>query len=298
MTARRRGATPVRQEVASRERRSRDHVRINLALWQAQSARYDRRHRKALGGSGSMAWGLWRIPESELRLLGDPRGRDVLEIGCGAARWSIALARRGARVVGLDLSSAQLARAALLSQESGERLRLVRGDAEQLPFPASIFDLAFCDWGAMTFCDPHRTVPEVARVLRPGGRLVFATSSPLRTITQNRRTDRIHRRLLYDYFGMRRVDYPGEVNFQLPYGEWIRLFGENGLRVESLTETRPPTGRRSTYLTPTEARWARRWPLESIWQVRKWASDPGRAPARKGRPRSTPGGGRRTTRNV
>ena len=47
---------------------------------------------------------MWQLPESELRVLGDVSGRDVLEFGCGAAQWSIALAAQGARV-GDDLSS-------------------------------------------------------------------------------------------------------------------------------------------------------------------------------------------------
>jgi SAM-dependent methyltransferase len=216
-----------------------------------------------------MAWGFWRIPESKLRALGAPRGRDFLEIGCGAARWSIALAGKGARAVGLDLSRAQLAHGARLLPRSGARVSLVRGDAERLPFRAASFDVVFCDWGAMTFCDPNLTVPEAARVLRPGGRLVFATSSPLRNLAQDRRTGRISPKLRYDYFGMHRIDYRGEVNFQLPYGEWIRLFSAHGFVVESLTETQPRRRVRTPYLGPSESAWARHWPLESIWQVRR-----------------------------
>lgn len=216
-----------------------------------------------------MSWGLWRIPESKLQLLGNPKGRDILEFGCGAARWSIALANRGARVVGIDLSSAQLAHARRLVREAGQRVRLVRGNAERLPFASDSFDIVFCDWGAMTFCDPFQTVPEAARVLRTGGRLVFANSSPFRSLAENRRGYRIGRRLLYDYFGMHRIEYKLEVNFQLPYGEWIRLFGKNGLVVESLTELRQSSRQKSTYLTGTESEWARHWPIESIWQARK-----------------------------
>jgi SAM-dependent methyltransferase len=216
-----------------------------------------------------MAWGLWRVPESRLRALGNPRGRDTLEVGCGAARWSIALAGRGARAVGLDFSSEQLAHAAALNRRARHRVRLVRGDAERLPFGSATFDLVFCDWGALTFCDPYRTIPEASRVLRPGGRLVFATSSPFRSVSQHRRSDRMHRGLLYDYFDLHRIRYPGEVNFQLPYGEWVRLFSENGFVVESLNETRPRPGDRSAYLNRSESAWARRWPLEAIWQVRK-----------------------------
>jgi ubiquinone/menaquinone biosynthesis C-methylase UbiE len=216
-----------------------------------------------------MAWGLWRIPESKLQLLDSPRGRDFLELGCGAARWSIALAKRGARVTGIDLSSAQLAHASRLLRASRSRVRLVRGNAERLPFVAQSFDVVFCDWGAMLFCDPHRTVPEAARVLRPGGQLVFATSSPFRNLAENRHGYRIGRKLLYDYFELSRIEYQKEVNFQLPYGEWIRLFSENGFMVESLTEYRPRGTDSSSYLGKTEETWARHWPLESIWKVRK-----------------------------
>ena len=66
-----------------------------------------------------------------------------------------------------------------------------------------------------------------------------------------------------------RIEYPNEIDFQLSYGEWVRLFAENGLVVESLIETRPRKGERSPYLSADETKWARRWPLESIWRVRK-----------------------------
>ena len=281
------GALPAqrRRRVADRPSRGDGHLRRNLALWEGTSDEYDRRHRTALGGKRSMAWGLWRIPESSLRALGDPRGREMIELGCGAARWSLALARAGARPVAIDVSPAQLAHARRILRRSKENVPLVRCDAERLPFRASSFDVAFCDWGALTFCDPHRAVPEAARVLRPGGRLVFSTSSPLRTLAQHRRTDRLGARLLYDYFDLDRVEYrEGEVNFQLPYGEWIRLFAENGLVVDGLIETRPPRGARSSYLTRAEEQWARRWPLEAIWRLRKTET-----PQRKSRSQRVPG---------
>jgi ubiquinone/menaquinone biosynthesis C-methylase UbiE len=245
------------------------HIRKNLANWQHQSNWYDRRHAAVLGGRKAMAWGNWRVPESRVRALGNPRGRDILEMGCGAARWSIALAKRGARAVGLDLSSAQLAHARRLVRKSGGKVRLVRGNAERLPFMPGSFDLVFCDWGAMTFCDPLRTVPEAARVLRPGGRLVFVTASPFCTVAEERRKYHFGRKLRYDYFGMHRIEYRLEVNFQLPYGEWIRLFTNNGFTVESLTEYQPGPRDKSSYLNRNGEAWSRHWPLESLWQVRK-----------------------------
>jgi ubiquinone/menaquinone biosynthesis C-methylase UbiE len=259
-----------------RSGRRASHVRANLELWQRQSASYDTRCAAVLGGRKAMAWGLWRVPESDLGLLGDPKDRDILEVGCGGARWSIALADAGARPVGLDLSPAQLGHARRLVRMSGARVRLVRGNAEELPFDASTFDIVFCDWGAMTFCDPHRTVPEAARVLRLGGRLVFATSSPFRIVAQHLGRDRMVPHLLRDYFGMHRVTYrEGEVNFVLPYGEWIRLFASHGFVVERLIETHPKRHAPSAYLHPSDTEWGRHWPLEAIWQVRK--AEPNRA---------------------
>lgn len=252
-----------------RSPRASDHIRTNLALWERTHDGYDRRHRRSLGGRKARAWGFWRVPEDELGLLGEVEGRDVLELGCGAGRWSIALAREGARAVGLDLSAGQLGRAASLARRTPTRPAFVRGNAEHVPFRDGAFDVVFCDWGAMTFADPYRTVPECARLLRRGGVLAFSTSSPFRDLCHDPTTDRIGRRLSRDYFGLHRLAYPHEINFQLGYGEWIRLFRENGLSVDSLSETRPPSRRKSTYLSARESAWGRRWPLECIWKARR-----------------------------
>ncbi len=246
-----------------------DHIRTNLRLWERQAKAYDRRFEKVLAGPSAMSWGFWRIPEATLQLLGPLRGRRILELGCGAARWSSALAGRAGRVVGLDLSTVQLARARSLSRRTSRGADLIRANAERLPFSDASFDIVFSDWGAMTFCDPFRTVPEAARVLDSGGRLVFATSSPFRAVAQDRRTDHLGHALRYDYFGLHRLDYAKEVNFTLPDSGWVRLFREAGLAVESLDEPCPPASRRSRYLSGAEERWARRWPLESIWVATK-----------------------------
>jgi ubiquinone/menaquinone biosynthesis C-methylase UbiE len=247
------------------------HVRHNRAVWDRVSAWYEGRHARSLSGPSAAAWGLFRVPESRLRLLGPTRGRAILELGCGAARWSGTLVRRGARPTGLDFSWAQLTRARELQRESGHRFPLVRGNAERLPFRDAAFDLVFCDWGAMTFSDPMRTVPECVRVLRSGGRFVFATASPFRYVTLDLARDRQSRRLVRPYFGSHRIDLGSDsaVEFQLPYGTWISLFRNHGLTVDRLVETRAAPGQRSTYLSRSDADWGRSWPLEVIWSLVK-----------------------------
>ncbi|HZU12489.1 MAG TPA: class I SAM-dependent methyltransferase [Chloroflexota bacterium] len=252
----------------------RQHERRNRAMWNRQSDEYESKHAATLSGEHVMAWGLWRIPEAELNVLGDVRGKDILELGCGAARWSIALAQAGARPVGLDLSSRQLDHARARQSEAGASFPLVEASAENIPLPDASFDIVFCDWGAMTFSDPYRTVPEVGRVLRPGGLFAFSGATPISFICENVPEDRLTRTLINDYFGLHSIDWGDEVDFQIPYGEWIRLFRRSGFIVEDLIETRPDEGQTSSYRDAEQNEWARHWPMESIWRVRKAVSTP------------------------
>src|SRR5205807_278913 len=105
-------------------------------------------------------WGIWGIPESELRLLPDIANRDAVELGCGTAYVSAWLARRGARVVGIDTSPRQLATARSLQSEHSLRFPLILADAEHVPLADTSFDLAISEYGAAIWCDPYAWIPE------------------------------------------------------------------------------------------------------------------------------------------
>jgi SAM-dependent methyltransferase len=213
---------------------------------------------------------VWQLPESQLRVLGDVREKDVLELGCGAAQWSIALDAMGARVTGLDLSAAQLEHARALMAAAGADFPLVCASAESTPFADGSFDIVFCDHGAMTFADPHRTVPEAARLLRADGLLAFSMSTPILDLAWAAGAEHPGERLVHDYWDMHALEEPGEpVAFQLPYGAWIGLFRESGLVVEELMELRPPVDATSSYRDERDRAWARRWPMEHIWRLRR-----------------------------
>ena len=248
------------------------HASHNRDSWNAYSDEYQERHGEQLAASGGLAWGTSQIPESELQVLGAIEGMDILEFGCGAAQWSIALARRGARPVGLDLSSRQLDHARRLMADAGVDFPLVEASAEAVPLPDASFDIVFCDHGAMTFADPYRTVPEAARLLRPGGLFAFSHHSPIETICWPLDAEEVGDRLALDYFGMHAIDDGEDISFQLPYGEWIRLFRANGFVIEDLIEPRPPDVATSSYRSPEAMAWSRRWPSESIWRLRRTGS--------------------------
>ncbi len=247
---------------------------VNRERWDEQSDAYQQRHGGQLEESGGTAWGVWQIPEAELNALGEVSGLDVLELGCGAAQWAIALAARGARMTGLDNSGRQLDHAREALAAAGLDFPLVHASAEATGLPDSSFDLVFCDFGAMTFTDPHKSVPEVARVLRPGGLFVFSAITPIADIAWPLGAEGPGEQLVNDYFeGIRVIEEPGEpINFNLPYSEWIAVFRKHGFAIEDLIDLRPSAEATSSYRTEADREWARRWPLECIWRVRLLAA--------------------------
>jgi SAM-dependent methyltransferase len=246
-----------------------DHERRNREFWDADADDYQAAHSSDL--DAPCTWGVWRIAESDLGVLGDVRGLDVLEYGCGDARWSVKLAADTACIIGLDQSRGQLRHARALVTATGRAVPLVCASGEAAPFADASFDVVFCDHGAMSFCEPAHSVAEVARLLRPGGRLVFSHMTPWPYLAWNFTRERVGRRLRRPYFGMRRFDDgagEGTVDFQLPYGEWIRTFRRHGLVVDDLVELRAPKQAVTTFVD-FDPRWARRWPAEQIWCARK-----------------------------
>jgi SAM-dependent methyltransferase len=245
-----------------------EHARRNRAYWDSYAREYQQRHGDFIGRP-EPRWGIWQIPESELSILGDVAGKDVLELGCGAAQWSILLALQGARPVGLDNSAEQLAHARRALAAAGVEFPLVHASAESVPLEDESFDVVFCDHGAFSWADPRLVMPEAARVLRSGGLLAFSMTSPIASLSFHPETELMEPVLHRDYFGLHRLEGADATHFQLPYGEWVRLFRDHGLELEALVEPRPPSDATSTYWEPEELEWARRWPSECIWKARK-----------------------------
>jgi SAM-dependent methyltransferase len=219
---------------------------------------------------------MWDVPESELRILPpDMSGLNAIELGCGTGYVSAWMARRGAAVVGIDLSSGQLATAKRLANEHRVEFTLLHGNAEDVPRPDDSFDFAISEYGAALWCDPYRWIPEAHRLLRPGGTLVTLSSSSLvqacypidgsRPVTQ---------RLVRDYYGLHRQDWsdvgidPGGIEFGLPISQWFRLFDDTGFDVLDFIEIRAPAGATGERFGVT-AEWARRFPCEQVWKLRK-----------------------------
>ena len=159
-----------------------DTVAANRRWWDADAEDYLAEHGDFLGVA-DFVWCPEGLRESEAGLLGEVADRRVLEVGCGSAPCARWLADQGARVVGLDLSAGMLRQAVGAARETGICVPLVQADATRLPFVDGSFDLACSAFGAVPFvADSAAVMREVARVLRPGGRWVFAVTHPMRWI--------------------------------------------------------------------------------------------------------------------
>jgi SAM-dependent methyltransferase len=236
-----------------------EHVRSNRVLWDQRAREY-----VAPGEEGwsenEPRWGIWGVPESQLGLLPESLAdKDAIELGCGTAYVSAWLARRQARVVGIDNSEAQLATARRLQQRHGLDFPLLHGNAEAVPYPDESFDFAISEYGACLWADPYQWIPEAARLLRPGGQLVFLSNSFLLMLCIPPEdgiaaTDRP----LRPAFGMYRVEWPGDsgIEFHLSHGEWVRLLRRSGFDIEDLVEVRPDAAvtTRYPFVTPEWAR--------------------------------------------
>jgi SAM-dependent methyltransferase len=253
-----------------------EHVARNRANWdQVHAPRFVEPGRRSWA-TDEISWGIFHVPEAELGVLpSELSGKDVIELGCGTAYISAWLARRGANVTGVDNSEEQLRTARELQEEHGLTFPLIHGNAETVPLPDASFDLVVSEYGASIWADPYRWIPEAARLLRPGGDLVFLVNGTLWMLTVPDTDDEgpAADRLLRPYFGMHRVEWPDDpgVEFHLGYGDWIRLLRANDFEVLDLVEIKAPPGASADSNDLVDPEWARRYPAEQIWCARKRA---------------------------
>jgi SAM-dependent methyltransferase len=240
---------------------------INRDLWTVVNAEFTDARADHAWAATEFSWGLFEIPERQLGALGDVTDLDVIELGCGTAYVSAWLARLGARPVGVDLTSAQLDTARRCQQRFGLSFALIEANAEDVPLASDSFDLAVSEYGASVWCDPERWIPEAARLLRPGGRLVFLTNSVQVTVCVPDGGGYAGDRLLRPQRGMSPVAWPGGgIEFHPSHGEWIRVLRQNGFVVEALHELYAPDDAKTPdYYDIATAQWATNWPVEDLW---------------------------------
>ncbi|MGH3796376.1 MAG: class I SAM-dependent methyltransferase [Pseudonocardiaceae bacterium] len=229
-----------------------ESVAASRRWWDADAEDYLAAHSDFLG-SADFVWCPEGLREAEAGLLGALAGRQVLEVGCGSAACSRWLATQGARVVGLDLSAGMLRHAERAARDTGLAVPLVQADANRLPFADGSFDLACSAFGAVPFvADSGAVMREVARVLRPGGRWVFAVTHPMRWIFPDDPGE-AGLTVAQSYFDRTpyvEVDASGEptyVEHHRTLGDRVREIVAAGLLLDDLVEPEWPAGLRQEW---------------------------------------------------
>jgi len=244
-----------------------EHVLENRVYWDSMASDWVSAGERSWSQE-SPTWGIWALTESELQILpGDMTGMRAIELGCGTGYVGAWMARRGAEVTGIDNSTEQLKTARRLMSEHGLRLKWIHGNAESVPCPDESFDFAISEYGAAM-------IPEAHRLLKPGGMLTFLGNHPLAMVTTPLNGANSDQQLHRPYFGLYRFDWrkveidPGGIEFNLTISEWLRLFRETGLEVTNYLELQAPKNVTETKFA-IPASWAKHWPSEQVWQLRK-----------------------------
>ncbi len=218
----------------------------NRAWWDSAATEYQAEHGSFLGDA-DFVWGPEGLREADARLLGPVAGADVLEFGCGAAQCARWLQAAGARVVGVDMSEVQIRHSLELDRQAGTRVPVLVADASALPLRSGSFDAACSAYGALPFvADVGAVLREVARVVRPGGRVVFSVTHPFRWCFPDDpgrggltvRDSYFDRRAYVEYSD----GHPSYVEHHRTLGDWVREIVDAGLVLTDLVEPEWPAG--------------------------------------------------------
>ena len=250
-----------------------EHVTLNRDNWTESNAAWTDGRARTNWLQPEITWGVWGTPEAQLQVLPDVRGLDVIELGCGTAYFGSWLKRRGARrVLGVDVTPAQLASARACEAEFGLGLEFVEANCEAVPLESAQFDLAVSEYGASIWCRPELWIAEASRLLRPGGELVFMRNSTLSMLCTPD-TGKVQSTLQRPQRSLDRLEFGDEnpgIEFHPSTGTMFRTLRDHGFELLDMVEVYAPDDAQThPFYDYVPVEWARQWAAEEIWRARK-----------------------------
>ncbi len=212
--------------------------------WNENSESYQSLHEI---GTDSAHYGPWAPLENELRLLGDVRGRHLLELGCGGGQCCIAFVKQGAIATGVDLSDTQIEFAQRLAVQERVDVAFVQADMTDLAlFEKECWDILFSTYAFQYVADIESCLDECARLLKPGGRLIFSLDHPFRDCFHDDEEDAVSIYPVRSYFDSSPMHWTfgqsstAMQSYHRSIGQWCEMLLAAGLSLSRLLEPEPP----------------------------------------------------------
>jgi SAM-dependent methyltransferase len=246
------------------------YLAVNRDAWTKANAEYTDRAAHDAWAQEHIHWGTTQALESDVNVLPDVARKNVVELGCGTGYFGAWLARRGARVVGVDVTPAQLDTARRMEAQFALGLEFVEANAEETGLPGDSFDLVVSEYGASIWCDPAKWLPEAARLLRDGGHVVFLRNSTLAVLcaTAEGSESETLQRPQRGLYKLEWIEPRPEVEFQPAHGELLGLLRASGFEIEALVELFAAEDAVAHEYYSMSLDWAKKWPSEEIWRAR------------------------------
>ena len=221
-----------------------DYLKVNQTLWDKKTAAHIKsdfyKVQEILQGKSSLVG-----PETEL--LGDIEGKDVIHLQCHFGLDSLSMARKGARVLGLDFSKEAIGKAKSLYKDLDVSLRFVHADVySALTHVNKQFDIVFTSYGTIGWLpDVNQWAKVISQLLKEGGQLIFAEFHPVVWMF-----DDAFKKLSYSYFNKEQIEiisdgtyadkeaeiHEKEISWNHPLDEVFNALMNNGLQISSFQE--------------------------------------------------------------
>jgi 2-polyprenyl-3-methyl-5-hydroxy-6-metoxy-1,4-benzoquinol methylase len=204
-------------------------------------ASYDAAWDRAGGGTDTVAYGPDIPGETELRLLGDLKGKRVLDLGCGSGAGAIAVAKQGAIAIAVDGSADNLAAAKRAGDENEVRIEFHQADLADLAFVrADTIDVVLSAWSLAHVEDLNRVFRQVHRVMKTNAPFVFSLPHPAYDMIDDDAEPPVVRRSYFDTAPVTNED--GSVDYPRTTSEVITGLVRANFRVDWLLEPEPASG--------------------------------------------------------
>lgn len=194
-----------------------------------------------------------------LKLVGNVKGKRVLDLGCGSGKYSKILLRKGGRVTGVDISPDFIS----LAKKEVPKVEFHVASAYKLPFKNNYFDMVVAGLVVEHFENLNKAFKEIRRVLKKNGVFVFSLGVPLRKAEKAKRSYFKEGKILSEWptFGVKMF------HFYYTLETWIRSILKNGFEIVDFAESRPSAAAKKYF--PKEYKKESKNPMFCAFKVKK-----------------------------